>query len=1094
MASTEVGPPPAETGLIGRAAELTWLAAQLDAALSGHVAVVLVSGEAGIGKTRLAQSAAERAQEAGASVLWASAWEHGGVPAYWHWVQILRAHAATRPPQALVGELGSEAYELARLVPEPRAGVHLSVKGGAEGEQARFRLHDAVTTVLARAARRQPLVIVLDDLHAADRSSLTLLRFAVSELRVAPLLVIAVTRYASRDAEVGSLLTDLGRQVPTLALRGLEREAVAELLTRVVGSTRASDLASEVHRRSGGNPLFVGELVQLIAAGGGVDPGTVPDSVRALIERRLEPLPQPLVALLRSAAVVGEDFGVGMLSAVTSTAPEEVLALLDRAVTEGIVRPSTRPGPPTFSFTHALMREVLYAGLSLPGRAASHLRVAEAIEVLYPHEPPAAELAHHFIAASALQRDDRAAHYAELAGSRAAAALAFEEAARHYTNALAVLDPDDQERRRGPLLLALGDARLRAGNLQGAREAFEQAAELARREGRSELLAHAALGFASGLDGFEVRLFDHAQITLLEEALSRLGPEHAVLRSWTLARLSVALTFAEAAPDRLRLVDGAVAIARREGDQGALSYALAARCDALAGPEHVAERLHAADEIVRLAQATGDRGVELLGRRNRVIALLESGDIPGVDAEIARYEMVAKGLHQPLYEWYVELWRGMRALMDGRLAACREHTAAAAAIGARADSHNAALNVEVQMWNTLLAEGRWEEAGASLGKQLELASGIYGEPFWVALVAHRAHPTEARATLDRLAASDFSELPRDAVWLASMTYAADACHFLDHAAVAPLLYQLMLPFRDRFAVDAIGAACYGSLSRGLGGLAAVMGRRHEAEEHYAAALRAHRGCGAAALVAETLRDYGAALQSFGDAGDAAALLEEAHAIYSELGLDGRAALVQADLVGPGAPAVNRFCREGEVWTLAFAGRTVRVADAKGLHDIAALLARPGRDVPVAALIARTDPAPAGQAATREVLLRGAVDDDPLLDARARAAYQARLVELRDELDEAERHADLGRAAAAREEMDAIAGELAAALGLSGRSRRHPDAAERARKAVSQRIRNAVKRIAHTHPELAAHLERSLGTGHLCSYRPDEPVDWLLDGP
>jgi tetratricopeptide (TPR) repeat protein len=345
-----------------------------------------------------------------------------------------------------------------------------------------------------------------------------------------------------------------------------------------------------------------------------------------------------------------------------------------------------------------------------------------------------------------------------------------------------------------------------------------------------------------------------------------------------MARLSVALTFAESQARRLQLANDAVEMARGLDDAPALAYALAARCDATAGPEHIDQRLDAATEIVRLARAAGDRGIELLGRRNRVIALLETGDIRGVDTEIESYDMVAEALGQPLYQWYVPLWRGMRALMDGRLGASRNHGRDAAAIGARARSHNAALNVEVLAWNTLLKEGRWRDAGDVLGRQLELADGIYGEPFWVALVAAPAYPTGARAALDRLAADSFVALPRDSVWLAAMTYAADACGALGHASVAEQLYELVLPYRSRFAVDAIGAACYCSMSRPLGVLASVLGRPSEAERHFDEAINAHRACGALALVAETLHDRGAALVSFGDAARGAPVLDEAQAL------------------------------------------------------------------------------------------------------------------------------------------------------------------------------------------------------------------------
>ncbi|MGH9178332.1 MAG: hypothetical protein ACRD0N_07250, partial [Acidimicrobiales bacterium] len=743
-----------------------------------------------------------------------------------------------------------------------------------------------------------------------------------------------------------------------------------------------------------------------------------------------------------------------------------------------------------FGFTHALIRDVLYDQLALPGRAQAHRAVAEALEAAGGTEPPLAELAHHFLAGSPAVEDGKAALYAERAGRRAVEQFAYEGAAAHFRNALSALDLTGSDTSRLPLLLALGDASLRSGDITGAREAFGAAAEHARRDSSPEFLARAALGFGSGLDGFEVRLFDHAQLTLLDEALATLPSEPSALRAWVMARQSVALTFAEPGPQRLQLADDAVAMARAVDDPRALAYALAARCDATAGPDHIDERLDAATEITSLAQSSRDRGMELLGRRNRLVALLERGDITGVDAEIDRYELVADGIGQPLYQWYVPLWRGMRALMEGRADVVWARQRAAATIGRRAGSHNAALNADVLAWNTLRQEGRRQEAADRLTQQLVLADGIYGEDFWVALIAPELRPTQARAALDRFTAHDFAEFPRDAVWLAAMTYAAETCGHLRHNAAAERLEELIRPHHARFAVDAIGAACYGSMARPLGIVATVLGRRAEAQAWFDEALQAHRACGAPALVAQTLHDFRNSLLAFGDEGASHATLEEASALYASTAVHDPASVGTA---AAAPPSHNVFRLDGEYWTLTYRGTTVRVADTKGLRDIATLLLRPGHELHVADLIAVTDPpatATDARTRTRTAVLRAGATE-VALDDRARAAYRARLIVLRDDLEEAEANSDLARAEAARAEMDIIASELAAASGLGGRARTIGDPGERARKAVTQRIRNSLKRLSDVHPELAAHLDASIRTGRFCSYRPEHPIDWSL---
>ncbi|MGH2986578.1 MAG: ATP-binding protein [Solirubrobacterales bacterium] len=1080
-----------EPSFVGRARELDAVETALRAAIRGEGPGVLVIGEVGVGKTRLVAELAAAARQDGVRVVWSSVSEPAAARAHGHWAQVLRILAASFERHVLVEELAGDAEGLARLVPDLRSGLELAASSDPEGDDPCFRMYDAVASFLRRAAAREPLAVVLEDLHAADLGTLRLLRFLLGETRHDPIAVVATARDPDTEAlpgDVAGALVEVARTVPALHLGGLDRPAVESLMAQIVGADIAAQLAADIHHRSGGNPLFVGELARLLAAEPRrLDHRSLPATIRALLEGRLARVPPEALEVLRAAAVVGEGFAVRLVEHAAGKTRTQVLAAVDEAARAHLV---IEHGNLAFGFTHALVRDVLYDQLALPGRTQAHRAVAEALEATGGTEPPLAELAHHFLAGSPAVEDGKAALYAERAGHRAAEQFAYEDAARHFRNALSALDLAGADTsRRIPLLLALGDASLRSGDVGGGRDAFVAAAEHARRAGSPEFLARAALGLGSGLDGFEVRLFDHAQLTLLEEALAALPPEPSALRAWAMARLSVALTFAEPGPRRLQLAEDAVGMARGTDDPRALAYALAARCDAIAGPEHVDERLQAATEITRLAQLVGDRGMELLGHRNRLIALLELGDIAGVDAEIDRYELVADGIGQPLYQWYVPLWRGMRALMDGRLDAAWAHQRDAATIGGRAGSHNAALNAEVLAWNTLRKEGRAQEAADRLRRQLALADGVYGEDFWVALVTPQLHPVQAKAALDRFVARSFAEFPRDAVWLAAMTYAAETCGHLGHTAAAECLDELIRPHHARFAVDAIGAACYGSMARPLGVVATVLGRRTDATGWFDEALQVHRACGVSALVAETLHDIGSSLVSLGDERAGRAALEEANALYASLGMHQRASFVEAPTPPPESGDVFRL--DGEYWTLTYGGRTVRVADRKGLRDIAMLLARPGHELHVADLIAATDPPTAPpDARTRAAVLRPA-STDAVLDDRARADYRARLVDLRDELEDAEANADIVRAEVARAEMDAIASELATALGLGGRARATGDPAERARKAVTQRIRNSLKRLADVHPELAAHLDRSIRTGRFCTYRPERPVEWSL---
>lgn len=331
---------------------------------------------------------------------------------------------------------------------------------------------------------------------------------------------------------------------------------------------------------------------------------------------------------------------------------------------------------------------------------------------------------------------------------------------------------------------------------------------------------------------------------------------------------------------------------------------------------------------------------------------------------------------------------------------------------------------------------------------------------WLALTsARQGRHAEARAVLDHLGARDFADLPEeDAESLAGLCMLAETCGLLQAGDVVQRLVRRLRPHADRFAVDGIGTGCLGSVHRYLGILAQVLGRPGEAGEHLEAALAAHRAAGATLLVAHTLALMG---------GDR---LGEAGAIYKELGLDHR--------VPTRIPAPYVFRREGDVWCLGYANTTVRLKDAKGLHDIARLLAQPDVEVHVLDLVADPD-APIGR------------DSGPLLDDQARVAYRRRLGELDDEIAEAEAGADPGRSDKARAERDAIVAELAAAYGLGGRARRAGDPVERARSTATIRINRALARIEQVHPALGRHLRHAIRTGTFCSYSPEQPTGWVV---
>lgn len=1041
---------------VGRRRERSELGEALDSAVAGHGGLILISGEPGIGKTRLCQELADEAGARGVTVAWARCWEAATVPAFRVWDQLLAALGDTQVPTAPPGRALDDA------------------------DAARMRVFDGVVAAVLRAAALRPLLLVLDDLHWADVGSVMLLGYLASEARDAGVLIVTTFRdvEARPGTGVGDAIAELGRHGRHLPLAGLGVEDVPALVESATGVAGRRVDAAAVHHHTGGNPLFAQELVRLLETHGTLsaltagDLAPVPATVKGVLSRRLHDLSEDCRTVLATASVVGDEFDLDLVETLTALGRDRLLEVVDEASAANVLRDA---GVAVFAFTHPLVRSTLYDDLGVARRVRLHERVGVALEARLAagRAVDLAALAHHFVKATAAGTAAKAARYALDAADEALARLAYESAVTLYERALGALDLDPSAGDRADVLLRLGAAQTAAGSRQAARVTYLSAAELARRAGRSEQFARAALG-AGGGSGFEVVLGDREQIDLLEEARRSLGDGSPALRALVAARLSVALSLSGADDRRLALSEEAVALARAGDDRNALAYALSAHCDAIAGPADVHQRLRECTEMVEAAVASGDPTLELLGRRMRVVSLLELGDTPAVDAEIEAYARLAGVVRQPLYGWYAPLWRGMRALMRGDLAGCARWREAAAALAAQAQSVNAPLLLEGLRWYEMRAIGETEGPLAAIDIIAEQAPllGAQVVVTMAVILAEAGRRDEARARLDAGAAA-IRSMPVDSEWLPAMGQLAEAVARIGGHPIAAWAYEKLLSHRGLFGVEGIGGACWGSVERPLGLLAASLGRMEEAAAHFDAAVAANRAAGSPLFVAVTLRDAGLAL-------DDPRRLAAAVTAYRELGIDSRVAELEGRLsrsVAAPAPA-NVFRRDGDVWLLAYAGTEARVKDVKGLRDLAYLLARPGREV-ASVELAGSPGAP----------LQG--DLGEVVDAQAREAYKARVLELDIELEEADAAGDAARSARAQAEREALLAELSAALGLGGRPRRAGDGGERARQAVTWRVRDAIGRVEAASPELGRHLRRSVRTGTFCSYDPADPVDWSL---
>ena len=1014
--------------LIGHEREMRQLRAAVDALGAGQGELVLIAGEAGIGKTRLAEETMRAASGAGVASYRVTCWAEAGAPPFWPWSQLLAA-------------LGRAAIAVPVDAPDP--------------ELARFALFSTIADALRDAGRDAACLLVIDDLHWADSPSVRLLAFVAPMLRDAGVLVLATYRdnEAGATTVLGAALPDLVRHGRQLVVPPLDRRQLESFVDDLALASVSDAVMERLYALTAGNPLFTREVVSLLAvqdprSGAADDELPLPESVRATLTQRLASISDDPRESLGLASVVGVDFRGRLVADAGHVDHAVVLQRLDEALSARLVRAD---GPDRFAFAHPLIRETAYRDLGLARRVRLHEEVGKALERASAAGTTVdpAELAHHFRHASPGGNARQAVEYAADAGRQAMALLAYEAAVMHFEQALETLALCELEpAARADLLLDLGDARIAAGDMPGARSAFVDAAELARAHDWPTRLARAALGCGSGPGGFEVALFDAEHIELLGLALDALGESEPATRAWLLARLSVARSIEDSDAERLVLSEDAITLARAAGDDRALAYALAAHCDAIPGPEFCERRLAEASEIVALARAQRDPRVELLGRRLRVMALAELGRFAEFDEEVEIYARAAGEIRQPLYEWYAPLWRGMRALMHGDFERAAAYCGEAEAIGESAQSDNALMLTGSQglFWNASI--GLLQQAYDFCSEVMARFQGVsfMMRPGTAMLAARLGRLDEATEMLDRI---DLSELAGwGAEWLPSAAFAADAAARCRHPKCQEL-YDALLPFRDLYALDGIAASNLGAVEQFLGQLATALGRTETAREHFAIALRRNEAVSATLLVAETR----AAMELAG--------LDAGHA------RDPSAAARTGALV-----------REGDVWALTYEGRTARLRHSKGMADLACLVSTPGREFHVLDLTG-----------TSRALATS--DSGPRLDDHARAEYKRRLLELEHEIDDADAAADTGRSERLGAERDALLAELSGAYGIGGRARRAGDPAERARSAVTQRIRDALTRIEAEHPPLGSHLRRSVRTGLFCVYEPDGPVTWEI---
>ncbi len=1039
-------------GVVGRAGPLKRLDEVLTASVNGRSSAVLVSGEAGIGKTSLIRAAIDAATAGSASgsavVGWGTCWPGDGAPGFWPWMQAFDEVADVVGSDVASASAGHDVGLLSLLI--RGLGSPESVVGDLD--RHRLLLLDAAAGWLETLAADRHVVVVLDDLQWADSSTFDLIDYVIGTPRTVRLLVIGAFRHDELDQERRARLATIGSHAGDVHLDGLTVDGVEELIRAIPGPPASHSFAVDLHQRTGGHPLFVGELARLRAAG---DVAALPTVVTGAVGRRLDALSTESQRLLEVASVLGNRLLLDVLGAVTGTAPSAVLGHLTPAIDAGLVRDA--PGD-EFWFTHDIYRETLYGELGAADRSGLHAAVGAALEARRERgaEVPPGDVALHYVHALTTVEPARAIHWAIEAARVERRRLAFSEAAGHLRRVrLAAIDsgwriePDVMTR----LLMDEADDEARSGDPEAARDLLVQASVAAPGAGAlaDVALAVQRLGAKFSVPRDEI-------IAELEAALAVVTGVSLTKQAQLTAALARELQHS-VAKDRHRagpLSEEALALGRQSGHDETIAACLLARHDALWGPGTGTERAELGRQIAVVGAALGDVDRQAEGLILQANGLLESGDAR-FRSVLAQWFDVLTARNEPRDRYLIQTRRAALALLDGDLDRAEALMSEAGRTGEQIhepDTGNVLISQRVAL----------SSARHDPDELRTLASDAVRWWTGAPVLAHAvAAGALARAGDLEGAEDEVAKVKASGGWQSEGSYLrsvlvghlAEASVALGNRELCVHLLTDIEAITNACGVNGAVVAFAGPFAHTAGILASALGDQETARTMLHQSIETSRRLGAAVWV----RQGETALRA----------VEERSAASTPGGAD------------DSEPETASLIRQGSVWTISWHHATGTLPHLKGLADIATLISR--RDQEVSALELAGGPAVSG------------VATDAMADRQSLDSYRRRLDDLNAEIDVADRNADLGRTGLLDAERQQLLAELRRVTGLGGRIRSNPnDPAERARKAVSGRIRDAIGRLAEIAPGLAAHLDRSIRTGLRCSYSPsshDAQMQWEI---
>jgi DNA-binding CsgD family transcriptional regulator/tetratricopeptide (TPR) repeat protein len=876
------------------------LVSALDDARSGQGRLVMLVGEPGIGKTRMAEEFASHARDREALVLWGRCHEQQGMPPFWPWVQAIRSYLWDREPEQLSSELGASASAIAELVPDISELLpNLEPLPELESpEQARFRLFDAITIFLKNmAVQTNGLALLLDDLHWADKSSLLLLEFLSQELTDSHILIVGTYRDidVSRHHPLAESLGQLTRthHFRRLQLRGLELEDEAQLIQASSGTEHIHQFVELVHSRTEGNPLFIGEVLRMLEQEGNDDRDDaafrLPEGVREVIGRRLNRLTERCNYVLTVASVIGRDFEFSQLiDLIDDTTADDLLESLDEAVAAKIVSEAPE-SVGRYQFTHALIQQTLSEELSLTRRTRLHARIAESLEQLYGDDADShsTELAHHFAQAETVLGTMKLVRYSIAAGERAISSNAYEEALVHFQRALAAREGSSSSPGVGhgvkaetaTILFGLGRAQVAINAYAHAQEAidtlrraFDAFVDLGDNKNAVAVATHphGFLTYSSGTVDMTARALD-------------LAPPDSIEAGHILSRHGGALYFENSDYEGAQgSLDQAVKIARREGDRVLEVRSLMYFVQMHLAQEQYKEVVEKILPVIELAQSLDELHTLVQARNLYCNSLQALGDGNEAQAHATAGLEEAERLHSKSRLVKMLEHNATLAILKGEWKVAQEFIASGLAESPKepfALANSALLNLQ---------RGNIEESSEYINQVLELAPDVLVGVGIEHAIAAATIPLFARVTgtTDQLDVAESAAremlsspaIPGDFMRTPRIGLALIAIQRSD-AVFANEQYSILAPQRGTQQGPFI---CYDRL---LGLLAQTIGNLGDAQTHFEDAIAFCLKAGYRPEFAWTCHDYADMLIQRNESGDlsrARELAGEADQIASDL--------------------------------------------------------------------------------------------------------------------------------------------------------------------------------------------------------------------